>query len=39
MRKTSIESIYKLAKKNKRVIFIGSDLGPNILSEMKKKLS
>lgn len=36
MRKTSIESIYKLAKKNKRVIFIGSDLGPNILSEMKK---
>ena len=38
MRKTCLESVYKLAKRNKRVIFIGSDLGPGVLSEFKKKI-
>ena len=35
MRKTSLSSIYNIAKTNKKVIFIGSDLGSGILEEMK----
>ena len=38
MRKTCLESVYKLAKRNKKVIFIGSDLGPGVLNEFKKKI-
>ena len=38
MRKTCLESIYKLAKKNKKVIFIGSDLGPGVLKEFKENI-
>ncbi len=37
MRKTCLETIYKLAKKNKKVLFIGSDLGPGVLDNFKKK--
>ena len=38
MRKTCLESVYKLAKRNKKVIFIGSDLGPGVLKEFKKNI-
>ena len=39
MRKTCLDTIYELAKKNKRVAFIGSDLGPGVLKEFKKNIS
>ena len=35
MRKTSLNCVYELAKKNEKVVFIGSDLGPGVLEEMK----
>ena len=35
MRKTCLNTIYNLAKKNKKIIFIGSDLGPGVLEEFK----
>jgi len=38
MRKTCLESVYKLAKRDKRVIFIGSDLGPGVLKEFKENI-
>ena len=38
MRKTCLESVYKLAKRNKKVIFIGSDLSPGVLKEFKKNI-
>jgi transketolase len=36
MRKRSIDMIYELAKRDERVVFIGSDLSPGLLGEMKK---
>ncbi|MBF0381756.1 MAG: transketolase [Magnetococcales bacterium] len=36
MRKTSLNSVTKLAKKDKRVIFIGSDLGAGTMDEFQK---
>ena len=38
MRKTSLDTVYKLAKKNKNIIFIGSDLGPGVLDNFKKEM-
>ncbi len=38
MRKTSLECVYELAKKDPRVLFIGSDLGPGVLDDFKKKI-
>ena len=38
MRKTSLECVYKLAKKDPSVIFIGSDLGPGVLDDMKSEM-
>lgn len=38
MRKTSLNLVYELAKKDNRVIFIGSDLGPDVLVDMKKNM-
>ena len=38
MRKTSLESVYRLAKLDKRVLFIGSDLGSGVLEDMKVEL-
>lgn len=35
MRKTCVDKIYDLAKKDSRVVFIGSDLSPGMLNEMK----
>ena len=37
MRKTCLETVYELAKKNKKIVFIGSDLGPGVLDNFKKK--
>ncbi len=37
MRKECLKSIYSLAKKDKKLLFIGSDLGPGVLSDFKKK--
>ena len=36
MRKSCLNTIYNLAKKNKKILFIGSDLGPGVLSDFKK---
>lgn len=38
MRKTSLDSVYELAKIDERVVFIGSDLGPGLLDAMKKEM-
>ena len=37
MRKTCLETVFDLAKKNKKIVFIGSDLGPGVLDNFKKK--
>ena len=37
MRKTSLNSVFELAIKDDRVIFIGSDLGPGVLEEFKTR--
>jgi transketolase len=37
MRATALNKIYELAKRDERVVFIGSDLRPNLLGEMKKE--
>jgi transketolase len=36
MRKRSIDMVYELAKRDERVVFIGSDLSPGLLGDMKK---
>jgi len=38
MRKTCLEQIYHLAKKDKRIVFIGSDLSAGTLSEFAKEM-
>lgn len=38
MRKKSLDSVYELAKVNDKVLFIGSDLGPDVLLNMKKEM-
>ncbi len=38
MRKTCLDTVYELAKKNKKIIFIGSDLGPGVLDSFKKNI-
>ncbi len=38
MRKTSLDCVYELAKKDKRVVFVGSDLGPGVLDNFKKNI-
>jgi transketolase len=38
MRNTSLKKVYELAKKDNRVIFIGSDLGPGVLDEFKLEI-
>lgn len=38
MRKTSLEMVYQLAKKDERVFFIGSDLGVGVLREFKEEM-
>ena len=38
MRKTSLDMVYELAKKDPRVFFIGSDLGAGTLDQFKKEM-
>jgi transketolase len=38
MRKVAMESIYELAKRDPRVVFIGSDLGAGVLDEMRREM-
>jgi transketolase len=38
MRATCLNMVYDLAKRDKRVIFIGSDLSPGLLADMKKEM-
>ena len=38
MRKTCLDCVYELAKKDKRVVFIGSDLGAGTLDQFKKEM-
>jgi transketolase len=38
MRNTSLKIVNQLAQKDERVVFIGSDLGPGVLDEMKQSI-
>jgi transketolase len=38
MRQTCLNMVYDLAKRDKRVLFIGSDLSPRLLDEMKQEM-
>ena len=38
MRKTALDFIFELAKLNKKVLFIGSDLSPGVLRAMKEEM-
>jgi len=38
MRNTALNTIFELAKKNKKIIFLGSDLGVGVLDKMNKKI-
>jgi len=38
MRNTSLECVHQLAKIDERVLFLGSDLGPGVLNEMKTSM-
>jgi transketolase len=38
MRQTCLNMVYDLAKRDKRVLFIGSDLSPGLLADMKKEM-
>ncbi len=37
MRKQILKSLYRLSKIDKKIVYIGSDLGPDTLTEFKKK--
>lgn len=38
MRKTSLDMVHRLAKKDSRVIFVGSDLGSGVLDDMREEM-
>lgn len=38
MRKTCLDTVYELAQEDKKVLFIGSDLGPGVLNDFKKNI-
>ena len=38
MRRTCFETVLKLQKKNKKIIFVGSDLGPGFMKHSKDKV-
>ena len=38
MRKTALDFIFELAKLNKKVLFVGSDLSPGVLRAMKEEM-
>ena len=35
MRLKALQMVYELAKQDPRIVFVGSDLGPGVLSEFK----
>lgn len=37
MRQTCLNTVYDIAKKNNKIVFIGSDLGPGVLDQFKSK--
>ena len=39
MRETCLKTVYELAKQDERVVFIGSDLGPDTAARVRKRLS
>ena len=39
MRRTCFETVLKLQKKNKKIIFVGSDLGPGFMKHSKDKVA
>ena len=38
MRRTCLNSVYDLAQRDERVVFVGSDLGPGVLEDMKQTM-
>ena len=38
MRRTSLECVYRLAERDERTVFIGSDLGPGVLDDMRQEI-
>ena len=38
MRNTCLDMVYELAKRDRRTIFIGSDLSPGLLAGMKREM-
>ena len=38
MRATCLNMVYELAKRDERPLFIGSDLSPGLLDEMRQKM-
>jgi transketolase len=38
MRKSALDAVYELAKRDKRVVFIGSDLGAGTMDKFKKEM-
>ena len=38
MRQTCLSMVYDLAKRDKRVLFVGSDLSPGLLADMQKEM-
>ncbi len=38
MRRACLDMVHELAKRDPRVVFVGSDLGPGVLDEMKKEM-
>lgn len=38
MRQSALQAVYDLAKRDRRVVFIGSDLGAGVLDEMKAEI-
>ena len=36
MRQTCLNMVYGLAKRDERVVFVGSDLSPGLLADMKR---
>jgi transketolase len=38
MRQSALNAVYDLAKRDPRVLFIGSDLGPGVLDQMKNEM-
>ena len=38
MRKTCLDTVYEIAKKDPRVVFVGSDLGPGTLDQFREEM-